>query len=925
MIRTLIALLLATVSASASERYDPRLQFRSIRTEHFTIHFHQGEEGDAARLARLAEEVHGALSPPLGASPRRHTHVILVDQHDEANGWATPLPFNIIEISARAPGPSGTIGHTDDWLRLVFTHEYTHILHLDRSRGFFRALRAVFGRSPLAYPNVFLPGWDVEGLATFHETSQTGAGRLRSGDFRAIVDTAARAGRFDPIDRATGALVDWPGGNAPYAYGAQFHEYLAREFGGDSFGKLAEATSGRVPYMPGGAYKRVFGATAEDLWREFARDRERAATRAPAETAATTRLTHEGYVASGPRWLPDGSIIYTARTPHAFPALMRVPADGGPPRRLVERYLGERVAIAGRRVFFDQRELVRSTALQSDLYVLDLDTRDVRRLTTGARAVDPDVSPDGRWLVAAVERHGAGALMRFAIEPRGGTVSLAPPAAILQEDGTQFGAPRFSPDGTRLAVERRRLGHLPHVTVIDARTGTPIATIRAAEGRVGEPEWTGDRLLVSWERPSAPAAIVSVDPATGSSAIVVADANGARSAAWSERDGRIAFVGYTPDGHDVFVAAAPATAGRPAALEIDTGDAPAHTPRPPAIASSPYRPTSVVPRFWMPVAQTDEDQLEIGAGTGGMDALGRHAFAGTVRWSDRARPDWDAVYRYDRWRPTLFVAAADDVTVWQEADYRETSVDAGFSLPFRTVRRRQTLYGAFHATREEDPGADFDRRSLRAGYQFSTIRRFGYSISPEEGVLAGVAADLTRRAFGADADAATLSMDVRAYPRFGGRHRVLALRAAAAASFGDRAGRRVLGAGGSAAPGSPLAFGRDAVGLARGFNGDDITGSRAAVANVDYRAPLLNIERGLWRLPLFVRQIHGAIFLDVAHAWTTRVRAADIRASSGLELSADVVLGHYLPITVASGVAFRRDRSGTRGGPAVFARVGYAF
>jgi hypothetical protein len=135
----------------------------------------------------------------------------------------------------------------------------------------------------------------------------------------------------------------------------------------------------------------------------------------------------------------------------------------------------------------------------------------------------------------------------------------------------------------------------------------------------------------------------------------------------------------------------------------------------------------------------------------------------------------------------------------------------------------------------------------------------------------------------------------------------------------------VLGACGSAARGSPLAFGRDAIGLARGFNRDDIVGYRAAVVNVDYRAPLLNVERGVWRLPLFVRQVHAAVFIDAAHAWTGRFRAADVRGSAGLELSSDLVLGHYAPLTVASGVAFRRDRSGVDDGPAVFARIGYAF
>jgi len=94
---------------------------------------------------------------------------------------------------------------------------------------------------------------------------------------------------------------------------------------------------------------------------------------------------------------------------------------------------------------------------------------------------------------------------------------------------------------------------------------------------------------------------------------------------------------------------------------------------------------------------------------------------------------------------------------------------------------------------------------------------------------------------------------------------------------------------------------------------------------VDYRVPLWTVERGVGTLPVFVRQVHAAVFADAAHAWTRTFRAADARASAGIEMSSDVVLGHYLPLTIAGGVAFRRDPSRLKGGTAAFWRIGYAF
>ena len=49
----------------------------------------------------------------------------------------------------------------------------------------------MFGRLPLAFPNLFLPTWQIEGLATYEESAITGTGRLHAGDFRAIVAEAA--------------------------------------------------------------------------------------------------------------------------------------------------------------------------------------------------------------------------------------------------------------------------------------------------------------------------------------------------------------------------------------------------------------------------------------------------------------------------------------------------------------------------------------------------------------------------------------------------------------------------------------------------------------------------------------------------------------------------------------------------------------
>ena len=401
------------------------------------------------------------MSRASSARPNGRVHVILVDQHDVSNGWANPAPYNVIEISVAAPAGSSQIGNTDDWLRLVFSHEYTHIVHLDKARGWIGGLRYVFGRAPLLYPNLFLPLWQIEGIATWNESVLTGQGRVPTGDFRSILTRAAGAHRFEPLDRVNGGLVDWPSGTAQYAYGAYFHQYLADRFGAASLQRLAEDTSGRVPYFGSRAFKRVFGRSLGDLWKDFSAD---AARRVRDESDARTQLTRHGFSVTAPAFSASGRLFYSVADPHGFPSLMELGRAGSTPRRVADRFLGDRTSASGSVLVFDQLELESNVDLRSDLFAVDPDGGRVRRLTRNARAADPDVSPDGTAIVCTLQQPSGRAL---GLLPFPRPAAVGTPTVLIAADGSDFGAPRWSPDGrfdcrrtaaARWSVRNRRRG-----------------------------------------------------------------------------------------------------------------------------------------------------------------------------------------------------------------------------------------------------------------------------------------------------------------------------------------------------------------------------------------------------------------------------------------------------------------------------------
>jgi dipeptidyl aminopeptidase/acylaminoacyl peptidase len=925
---------------TALNRYDPRLRFRTISTARFDIYFHQDEEALAHRLAGFVEEVASQVDRRLGA-PRGRIRVILVDQSDQSNGWATVFPYNLIELAAVSPATQSTIGNTADWLRLVFSHEYTHIVHLEQSRGWIGGLGRVFGRLPVLYPNAFLPEWQIEGIATYEESVVTGRGRVPSGDFRMILNGAAAAGRFASIDRAGGGVVGWPSGNAPYLYGAYFHEYLASRYGPESLARLAGETAGALPFFGSRAFRTVFGRSLGAIWRDFEADTIRRSESVTPPTRAVRRTAH-GFIVSAPAFGAGGRLFYSVVNPHGFPAILELRADGSEPRQVATRYLGERLAAAGGTLVFNQLEIVHDGGLQSDLYAVSMDGGETRRLTREARAADADVSPDGRTIVCTVQASGRRLLATLPIPARGQT---GVPAPLVSEASTEFSTPRWSPDGRAIAAERRRLDGPSEIVIIDAATRDVRILVSSDRARNAGPMWLpdGSAILFSSDREAGPFQIYAADIATGAVRRLLGTGASAQFPALSPDGRQLMFVGYTADGYDLYSmpfdapewssvqAGPPARRSDSAAAAGDPGPVPHRT----GPADARYSPWStLVPRYWAPVIDTREDDILLGASTSGFDALGRHAYFATGAWAlSRNRPDWQAAYTYSRWWPTLFAAASDTVGGWRAGDVRSRELTAGALLPVRRVRWSGTAFAGLHASRDvfdcplcEAPiGGTVSRSELQAGWMFSSAKAFGYSISPEEGAVVAVTSEVTRRSFGADGNAGAATGDVRGYFRLFPRHGVIAARAAGAASWGDRRLRRVFNAAGSGSQAAGFDFESGAIALLRGFDPSDLFGYHAVVANVDYRFPLAWPERGHGTLPVMLRNIHGAVFADVGNAWDAAFRRADLRRSFGAEISADTVLGYSFPLTLTAGAAWRSDPSGRRPGWAAFARAGRAF
>ena len=551
-VAVLAAVLLLVPSRSDAAKWDPGYRWHTLFTEHFAIHFHQGETHLAVDLAQTAEEIHALLVPWMKWEPFGRTQVVIVDPTDTANGYATTVPNNAIVLYAVQPSVDSSLDNYENWLWSIFVHEYTHILQIDMVGGLPRVARNVVGR--LIVPGGVLPNWLTEGFAVYAETRFTSGGRGRSTYADMLMRAAALDGGWPPVDIAEGYGQAWPRGNLRYLYGGRFHFEVARRApGGDAAWIDFHQRHSRyvIPYLL--PAKQAFGLTLSRMWKEWKADMaafylgeaERIASDGSGLTFTRVLPTREG-MAWRPRYCPDGeSVLYVHSSPRERSTIRLVRRDGASDERL-------RKGAAAGVVWATDGETLYWTGLgqtiryesYKDLYRFDPESRKRRRLTVGARLADPAPHPEGDWLVAVRTWRGQSQLVRIDLpveedegeaprpdaadagrDLRAGSPASQPDDLITQgsdledvaygrdrsratvtpitaaQDGSQYAGPAWDPSGVRLAVAVWKPGGFRDVHVFD-RHGHLLRTLTWDRPLDSDPTWTpdGEHLLFVSDR-----------------------------------------------------------------------------------------------------------------------------------------------------------------------------------------------------------------------------------------------------------------------------------------------------------------------------------------------------------------------------------------------------------------------------------------
>lgn len=545
-----LPLLLALAAAPASAAtYDPSLTWRTLRTEHFDIHFHQGEEQLASELVPIAEHAWDTLTAEMMWRPRLRVQVVLVDSSDSANGWASTLPQPTITLLATAPGSGSSLELYEDWLETVFTHELTHILHIETHHGVVRLARGTVGR--VASTNRVSPSWMVEGYATFQETNHTSGGRGRAPMAQMVLRAAVVDDAFPPLGNLDGYQADPPAGNLRYLFGESLMRHVAEAQGEQVWTRWVHGYGSSIPFiLPG---RRLLGRPLPALYADWRAEME-AEVAAQLEPVVAEGLIEGRVVSDGvasclaPAFSPDGArLLWSCADRRTGSAIWLADGAGEAPEKLLQDRGASNITWrADSQAFvYSGTHIVNRFNVWSDVYLHELGKDTPTALTQGKRAKDPDFSPDGSRLVVVTNRAQDNQLEVLTVDRR-------QEALTAHTDHTQLDRPRFAPDGRSLAVSVWRDGRRD-LWLYDTE-GRPLRRLTADVAPDRDPAWAADGryLYFSSDRSGIPN-IYAIEIASERLWQVTNVRTAAAMPSVSPDGKRLAYAHYSADGWDVAV------------------------------------------------------------------------------------------------------------------------------------------------------------------------------------------------------------------------------------------------------------------------------------------------------------------------------------------------------------------------------------
>lgn len=496
---SILPVLLGPAPASAWNRSE--LDWKTIRTEHFSIHYHEGVERSAERAAAIAERVYGPVTGFYGYEPGR-VHINISDRAGLAEG-ASFYYLNRIDID-----PDAVEFHLRgdaSWLENVIAHEFTHMVSLQVSMKMPRWMPAVYfqlfnfekEKRPdviTGYPNFtvslpfageVVPNWLAEGVAQYQ------ASGCRSDIWDSHRDMmlrmAALGDRLLTIDQMGVFGKNSLEAEMLYNQGYSLVLYIAEKYGEESLVRLVREQSRIYRLGFGGASRKVLGISADELyenWRIWVTSSYRAvADLVLPRMRGGEVVGSKGFMNLYPAADTRGGVFFLSNMGRDYRAtdLART-GPSGPVETLVEDVrTGPSVSKDGSRLCYSRVTDDNPEGYEfSDIFEYDPGAGEERRITRSLRAEHPEYSPEGDAIAAVARSDGK----EFIVLIRPGvdtTVTLAGGEAGYRYTGLSW--------GERGLLASEFDGTSRNIILVDPATGLS-ERIAATGADERDPHWT---------------------------------------------------------------------------------------------------------------------------------------------------------------------------------------------------------------------------------------------------------------------------------------------------------------------------------------------------------------------------------------------------------------------------------------------------
>ena len=914
--------------AEAAIWLDPSLKWKTLETPHFSIHYYSELEEIAQRFAPTAEKVHEVLTKILKYQLDLKTQVVLLDTTDYGNGFTTVFPYPCITLYLADLGSNLSPYKYDDYLYYLFLHEYTHALHLDMAEGGPSLLRAILGR--VIFPNAMEPEFITEGLATYMETHYTNAGRGRDPRWEAMIRMDVLENNLKSIDQAAVNTVKWPMGHLRYLYGVKFLEYLAQTYGEDKLISFAHVY-GDFLFSLGvdAAFVFVYGKNLSMLWNEwldYLNSKFKMQKSKLGKLTEPKLLTQTGYYNLKPKWSRDSRFIYyLQRNADDYPQIRRLELASGRSEKVLEALVFDEAfsfSPDGKYLLFSKADNFKNFYTFKDLYLLDLENRNISRITEGQRASDPCFSPSGQAIIFVKNEKGSRRLQLWTIFGISDVTSFEP--------GVQYFSPSFSPDGKMVAVAKHTIDGRQKIYLIDLDSKHEEILVNFdLSSTEANPCFApgGDYIFFESDRTG----IVNLYAYHLKSKKLYQITNvigGAMMPDVSPDGSKLAYVSYSSKGYDIAVmevdpkqwtevrssasSAVVRAKNETEKQNRDVADADKQD-----YETHDYNPwPSLMPRFWIPDSYVTETGDHTSIYIGGMDPLQHNLYYLNFGYDFEGNyPSYTVYYVNNQFLPQITLALSDwpVAYAWDSSTYWERENRNLLLFSFHRHRvfseyDRQVFSFGLQSTKLSNltsleglnplPSLG-NLNALVLGWRYLSTRQYAYSISPEDGIDLGGKVEITSSKLGSDFNFTNYSAFLRKYFRSFMKHQVFAL---LLEGFYSRGEQLVQGN-----------FTWRYLTL-RGYPSTYLKGNKGVSSSFEYRFPLFYPEWGLMYGATFLDRVWGEVFFDLGGATSEKIEQLKWKRAVGIETNFLLYnLWGYLGLNLKIGYARGLDEGGEEG------------